>query len=91
MRMTFGGSVTDYDVHHVGLTFEFLGGCRHGSSGRLDHQPVLGRFMVFRMMLDHVPLFLMQEARRTQCPTLPWKGRVASCRAHQREAASGVG
>jgi predicted SAM-dependent methyltransferase len=26
MRMMFGGRMTDYDVHYVGLTFEFLGG-----------------------------------------------------------------
>ncbi len=25
MRMMFGGRMTDYDVHYVGLTFEFLG------------------------------------------------------------------
>jgi predicted SAM-dependent methyltransferase len=25
MRMMFGGRLTDYDVHYVGLTFEFLG------------------------------------------------------------------
>jgi predicted SAM-dependent methyltransferase len=34
MRMMFGGRTTDYDVHYVGLNFEFLGGFLHDAGFR---------------------------------------------------------
>jgi len=34
MRMIFGGRTTPYDVHYVGLTFEFLGGYLHEAGFR---------------------------------------------------------
>jgi predicted SAM-dependent methyltransferase len=45
MRMMFGGRVTDYDVHHVGLTFEFLGGFLSGAGFRdIMRVPEFGLF-----------------------------------------------
>jgi predicted SAM-dependent methyltransferase len=45
MRMMFGGRTTDYDVHYVGLNFEFLGEFMHDTGFRhIRRVPELGVF-----------------------------------------------
>jgi predicted SAM-dependent methyltransferase len=64
MRMMFGGRTTAYDVHYVGLTFEFLGGYLH-EAGFRDIQRVPG-FGLFNdtstLVFATVPISLNVQA-----------------------------
>lgn len=66
MRMMFGGRTTPFDVHYVGLTFEFLGGFLHEAGFRdIRRVPEFGVFQdtsVFRF--GDVPISLNVEARK---------------------------
>jgi predicted SAM-dependent methyltransferase len=64
MRMMFGGRTTDYDVHYVGLNFEFLGGFLQ-ETGFRDIRRVAG-FGLFNdtsaLLFGNVPISLNVEA-----------------------------
>lgn len=66
MRMMFGGRTTAYDVHYVGLTFEFLGGFLH-EAGFRDIRRVR-EFGLFKdtstLVFANVPISLNVEARK---------------------------
>jgi predicted SAM-dependent methyltransferase len=64
MRMMFGGRTTDFDVHHVGLNFELLGGFLHGAGFRgIRRVPELGLFNDTSLLrLGEVPISLNVEA-----------------------------
>ena len=64
MRMMFGGRINEYDVHYVGLTFEFLGQYMH-EAGFRDIRRV-AEFGVFndtsKLMFGDVPISFNVEA-----------------------------
>jgi predicted SAM-dependent methyltransferase len=66
MRMMFGGRTTAYDVHYVGLSFEFLGNFLH-EAGFRDIRRV-AEFGLFQdtstLRLGGVPISLNVEARK---------------------------
>lgn len=66
MRMMFGGRINAYDIHYVGLTFEFLGGFLH-TAGFSDIKRVQ-QFGLFKdtstLMFGDVPISLNMEARK---------------------------
>ena len=66
MRMMFGGRTTAYDVHYVGLNFEFLGGFLHGA-GFHDIRRV-PEFSLFNdtstLRFGDAPISLNVEARK---------------------------
>jgi predicted SAM-dependent methyltransferase len=66
MRMMFGGRTSPYDVHYVGLNFEFLGGYLH-EAGFQDIQRV-AEFGLFQdtstLKFGGVPISLNVQARR---------------------------
>lgn len=66
MRMMFGGRTTEYDVHYVGLNFEFLGMFLH-EAGFRDIRRVreFGLFKDTSMLVfANVPISLNIEARK---------------------------
>ena len=66
MRMMFGGRTSPFDVHYVGLNFEFLGGYLH-EAGFKDIQR-LAEFGLFEdtstLKFGGVPISLNVQARR---------------------------
>ena len=66
MRMMFGGRITDYDVHYVGLNFEFFGEFLHEAGFRdIRRVPDFGLFKDTSMLLfGNVPISLNVEARK---------------------------
>src|SRR5262245_59646629 len=66
MRMMFGGRTTEYDVHYVGLNFEFLGMFLH-EAGFHDIRRV-PEFDLFndtsKLLFGSVPISLNVEARK---------------------------
>jgi predicted SAM-dependent methyltransferase len=66
MRMMFGGRMTDFDVHYVGLSFEFFGLYLHEAGFRdIRRVPEFGLFKdTSTMQLAGVPISLNVEARK---------------------------
>jgi predicted SAM-dependent methyltransferase len=66
MRMMFGGRTTDYDVHYVGLTFEFLGEFLHHAGFRdIKRVPEFGLFQdTSSLRFASVLISLNVEARK---------------------------
>jgi predicted SAM-dependent methyltransferase len=66
MRMMFGGRTNEYDVHHVGLSFEFLGGYLHEAGFRdIRRVPEFGLFKdTSTSLFSGVPISLNVEARK---------------------------
>jgi predicted SAM-dependent methyltransferase len=66
MRMMFGGRIDAYDVHHVGLNFEFLNAFLHETGFRdIRRVPAFGLFNDSSSLLfGNVPISLNVEARR---------------------------
>jgi predicted SAM-dependent methyltransferase len=66
MRMMFGGRSTDYDVHYVGLNFEFLGEFLHEAGFRdIRRVPEFGLFNdTSTLRFGDVPISLNVEARK---------------------------
>jgi predicted SAM-dependent methyltransferase len=66
MRMMFGGRTTDYDVHYVGLNFEFFGGFLHEVGFRdIRRVPAFGLFNdASTLLFGDVPISLNVEARK---------------------------
>jgi predicted SAM-dependent methyltransferase len=66
MRMMFGGRSSDFDVHYVGLTFEFLEGFLHAAGFRVIQRVAeFGLFKDASALLFHgVPISLNVEARK---------------------------
>jgi predicted SAM-dependent methyltransferase len=64
MRMMFGGRTTDYDVHYVGLNFEFLGGFLQETGFRdIRRVPGFGLFNdTSTLLFGNVPISLNVEA-----------------------------
>lgn len=64
MRMMFGGRATDYDVHYVGLNFEFLGTFLHETGFRdIRRVPEFGLFNdTSNLRFGDVPISLNVEA-----------------------------
>jgi predicted SAM-dependent methyltransferase len=64
MRMMFGGRTTDFDVHHVGLNFEFLGGFLQETGFRdIRRVPGFGLFTdTSTLLFGNVPISLNVEA-----------------------------
>jgi predicted SAM-dependent methyltransferase len=66
MRMMFGGRMTAYDVHYVGLNFEFLGEYLHNAGFRdIKRVPEFGLFKdTSTLVFADVPISLNVEARK---------------------------
>ncbi len=66
MRMMFGGRITDYDVHYVGLNFEVLGEFLHEVGFRdIRRVPEFGLFNdTSKLLFGNVPISLNVEARK---------------------------
>lgn len=66
MRMMFGGRVTAYDVHYVGLTFEFLGSfLREAGFREVRRVRDFGLFNdTSTLLFSGVPISLNVEARK---------------------------
>jgi predicted SAM-dependent methyltransferase len=66
MRMMFGGRTTDYDVHYVGLNFEFLGDfLREAGFRDIRRVPEFGLFNdTSKLLFGGVPISLNVEARK---------------------------
>jgi predicted SAM-dependent methyltransferase len=64
MRMMFGGRTTHYDVHYVGLNFEFLGEFLHQAGFReIRRVPEFGLFNdTSKLLFGNVPISLNVEA-----------------------------
>jgi predicted SAM-dependent methyltransferase len=66
MRMMFGGRATEYDVHYVGLSFEFFGMFLHEVGFRdIRRVPEFGLFQdTSTLRVAGVPISLNVEARK---------------------------
>ncbi|HEY0223011.1 MAG TPA: methyltransferase domain-containing protein [Pseudolabrys sp.] len=66
MRMMFGGRINEFDVHYVGLNFEFLGEFLHEGGFRdIRRVPNFGLFNdTSKLMFGDVPISLNVEARK---------------------------
>jgi predicted SAM-dependent methyltransferase len=66
MRMMFGGRMTAYDIHYVGLNFEFLGGYLHKAGFRdIRRVPEFGLFNdTSTQLFRDAPISLNVQARK---------------------------
>jgi predicted SAM-dependent methyltransferase len=68
MRMIFGGRMTDYDIHYVGLNFEFPGGFLQEAGFReIRRVQEFGLFNdTSRLAFGGLPISLNVEARKSK-------------------------